>query len=59
MLSASQVAALVDVDPRTVRRWAVNGLLPAARTAGGRYRWAPEDVDRLVAEHRLRPARAG
>jgi excisionase family DNA binding protein len=58
-LSASQVAALVDVDPRTIRRWARSGVLPATRTAGGQYRWNREDVDRLIAEHGLRAGTAG
>ena len=54
LLSAGQVAALVDVDIRTVRRWAEAGFLPAATlTPGGHRRWRREDVERFAAEYGL------
>jgi excisionase family DNA binding protein len=39
-LSADQVAALLDLSPRTVRRWIEDGRLQAIRTSTrrGRYR---------------------
>ena len=37
-----EVADLFRVDPKTVTRWAKQGLLPAIYTLGGhlRYRWS-------------------
>ena len=54
LLSAGQVAALVDVDIRTVRRWADEGVLPPAEvTPGGHRRWRSEEVERFAAEYGL------
>jgi excisionase family DNA binding protein len=42
VLSPSDLARLLGVQPRTVTRWAADGGLPSFRTVGGhrRYRWA-------------------
>ena len=53
LLSAGQVAQIVDATPRTVRRWTIAGALPATRTTGGHYRWRPEDIDGFVAKYQL------
>jgi excisionase family DNA binding protein len=43
------VAALVDVDIRTIRRWADDSVLPPVEvTPGGHRRWRREDVDRFA-----------
>lgn len=47
-LTTSEVAARVRVDSSTVRRWAIEGTLPARITPGGHYRFRPEDVDALL-----------
>lgn len=43
LLLPGEVAALfhVDVDPKTVTRWAAAGRIPSIRTPGGhrRFRW--------------------
>jgi DNA-binding transcriptional MerR regulator len=60
VLSAGEVAALADVDVRTVRRWPDTGLLsPVTVTPGGHRRWRPRDVERFLARHGLRASRAG
>ena len=42
VLAPGQVADLFAVDPKTVTRWAKQGLLPSFTTPGGhrRYRWS-------------------
>jgi excisionase family DNA binding protein len=59
LLSAGQVAQIIDVTPHTVRRWTLAGVLPATRTPGGHYRWSPDDVARLVAQYGLSANVAG
>jgi excisionase family DNA binding protein len=41
LLSPAQVAALVGVQPATVRRWCREGSLPAVRLGGGSARNNP------------------
>jgi excisionase family DNA binding protein len=48
LLTAPQVAVRLNVSEQTVRRWAASGRLPAARLPGGRLRFAPADVDKLL-----------
>jgi excisionase family DNA binding protein len=51
-LKTGEVAALLHVDPRTVRRWAQDGRLPCKRTIGkdkGHRRY-PELEIRQIAE---------
>jgi len=48
LLSTGKAAKLLSVTPDTVLKWIKSGRLPAARTAGGHYRIAREDVDRLL-----------
>jgi excisionase family DNA binding protein len=45
--SAKEVAALIGVSDRTVRRWIAEGQLPARRY-GRQLRIAAEDIDRFV-----------
>jgi excisionase family DNA binding protein len=44
-LFTSQVADLLQVSPKTITRWAKQGLLPYQRTLGGHRRY-PEPVIR-------------
>lgn len=43
-LSRSEVSQLFGVSPSTVTRWARLGLLKAARTPGGHYRFPVEET---------------
>jgi excisionase family DNA binding protein len=44
LLTAGDVAAILRVSPRTVRRWAENGQIDALRLAGHSVRFTAESV---------------
>ncbi len=44
LLTPSEVAAMLSVDPRTVTRWARGGKLPSIRTPGGHRRYSESEV---------------
>jgi excisionase family DNA binding protein len=46
-LTSNQTAQRLAVSPKTVARWAKQGLLPHLRTLGGHRRYDPEMVDQL------------
>ncbi len=53
LLTARDVADVLGVDVRTVRRWREAGKLPAPLTLGDSVlRWHPEDVDAWLEELR-------
>ena len=47
-LTPSQVAGMLHVSPKTVRRWATQGFLPCLVTLGGHRRFLREDVDEVL-----------
>lgn len=47
-LSRREVSRLFGVSPSTVTRWARVGLLKAARTPGGHYRFPAEETRRAA-----------
>ncbi len=49
LLTPSEVAALLYVDPKTVARWAHMGKIPSIRTPGGHRRYLKSAVDELMA----------
>ena len=52
LLSPADLARLLGVSPRTVRRWAADGSLPAPVRKGTRYiRWRVADVQRFLGAH--------
>jgi excisionase family DNA binding protein len=53
-MTARQVAALFEVSPSTVLRWAKEGRLPSFATPGGRLRFPRESIEEMVKvpEHR-------
>jgi len=49
-LTANDVAAILQVDAKTVRRWRSEGKLPRALVVGGIVRWPEETIRAWVAE---------
>jgi len=52
------VAAILQVSPKTIARWAQQGLLPYQRTLGGHRRYPEPAIRELAASLRqeVRPA---
>ncbi|GAA4394874.1 BldC family transcriptional regulator [Tsukamurella soli] len=48
LMTPGQVAALFNVNPKTVTRWAGAGLLGAVRTPGGHRRFRASEVLALL-----------
>jgi excisionase family DNA binding protein len=57
-LRSAQVAAILQVSPKTIARWAQQGLLPCQRTLGGHRRY-PEPAIRELAASLRQEVRAG
>jgi excisionase family DNA binding protein len=55
LLTAIDVASILQVHPKTIYLWASQGVLPAVRLGDRAVRFRREDVDKLVAD-RLVPA---
>ena len=56
-LRSAQVAAILQVSPKTVARWAQQGRLPYQRTLGGHRRY-PESAIRELAASLVQEASA-
>ena len=48
-LRSAEVAAILQVSPKTVARWAQQGLLPYQRTLGGHRRYPEPAIRELAA----------
>jgi excisionase family DNA binding protein len=48
-LRSAEVAAILQVSPKTVARWAHQGLLPCQRTLGGHRRYSEPAIRELAA----------
>ena len=49
LLTVSQVAAILNVHPNTVRQWSNTGIIKACRFgARGDRRFKPEEIDKLI-----------
>jgi excisionase family DNA binding protein len=46
-MTVGDVAGRLGVSPRTVHRWAKEGLLASGRTLGHHLRFDPEEVERV------------
>jgi excisionase family DNA binding protein len=49
---SAQVAAILQVSPKTVARWAQQGRLPCQRTLGGHRRYPEPAIRELAASLR-------
>jgi predicted site-specific integrase-resolvase len=47
-LRSAQVAAIVQVSPKTISRWAQRGLLPYQRTLGDHHRYPEPAIRQLL-----------
>jgi excisionase family DNA binding protein len=56
-LRSAEVAAILQVSPKTIARWAQQGLLPCQRTLGGHRRY-PELAIRELAASLVQEVRA-
>ena len=54
-LRAAEVAAILQVSPKTVSRWAKEGKLPYLRTLGGHRRYPAAEIRQLADELRVQP----
>jgi excisionase family DNA binding protein len=57
-LRTAQVAELFQVSPKTVSRWAEEGMLPYFRTLGGHRRYPDREI-RALLETLSEPSSAG
>ena len=57
-LRTAQVAELLQVSPKTVSRWAQEGMLPYFRTLGGHRRYPDAEI-RVLLETLSEPSSAG
>jgi excisionase family DNA binding protein len=46
-LTGAEVARVLHVSPKTVSRWAKQGLLPCGRTLGGHRRYDPAAIEQV------------
>ena len=51
LLTPSEVAEWLRVNPKTVTRWARAGKIPAIRTLGGHRRFRASDIRRCLAQN--------
>ena len=54
-LHTAEVAAILQVSPKTVSRWATEGKLPFLKTLGGHRRYPAAEIRRLADELRVQP----
>ena len=47
-LTAGEVARELHVSPKTISRWAAQGLIPCLVTLGGHRRFRREDVEEIA-----------
>ena len=52
LLTVRDVAEMLQISPRTVRRWREDGRLPRAIVIGGVTRWSRDDIVRFLEDLR-------
>ena len=55
-LHSAEVAAILQVSPKTVCRWAQQGRLPYQRTLGGHRRYPEQAIRELAASLQVQPS---
>jgi excisionase family DNA binding protein len=54
-LHTAEVAAILQVSPKTVSRWAKEGKLPFLKTLGGHRRYPAAEIRQLADQLRVQP----
>jgi excisionase family DNA binding protein len=54
-LRAAEVAAILQVSPKTVSRWATEGKVPFLKTLGGHRRYPAAEIRQLADELQVQP----
>ena len=54
-LRAAEVAAILQVSPKTVSRWAKEGKLPFLKTLGGHRRYPAAEIRQLAEQLQVQP----
>ena len=54
-LRTTEVAAILQVSPKTVSRWAKEGKLPFLKTLGGHRRYPAAEIRQLADALQVRP----
>jgi excisionase family DNA binding protein len=55
-LHPAEVAAILQVSPKTICRWAQQGRLPYQRTLGGHRRYPEHAIRELAASLQVQPS---
>ena len=55
-LRAGKAAEILQVSPKTVCRWAMDGKLPFQRTLGGHRRYPEQAIRELAASLQVQPS---
>ena len=55
-LRVGEAAEILQVSPKTVCRWAMDGKLPFQRTLGGHRRYPEQAIRELAASLRVQPS---
>jgi excisionase family DNA binding protein len=55
-LRVGEAAEILQVSPKTVCRWAMDGKLPFQRTLGGHRRYPEEAIRELAASLQVQPS---
>jgi excisionase family DNA binding protein len=54
-LRTAEVAAILQVSPKTVSRWAKEGKLPFLKTLGGHRRYPAAEIRQLIDQLQVEP----
>jgi excisionase family DNA binding protein len=54
-LRTTEVAAILQVSPKTVSRWAKEGKLPFLKTLGGHRRYPAAEIRQLAHDLQVQP----
>src|SRR5215510_11557633 len=53
LLTSSEVGAILQVNPSTIKKWVTDGRISAFRTPGGHYRIRASDLVHFLDHHKM------